>query len=767
MNIHGIQSVGTLTQVSGGFATLTGSFTGSFVGDGSGLTGISASFSFDTSSLVTTASFNAYTQSVNSQLSALESATSSYAISSSVAAVDIAQDCKISSLIAATSSYATTGSNTFVGNQIVNADISASGNISASSLYATNATIVNLTTVYETSSVVYSSGSNQLGDALSDVQILSGSVEVVGGLTVNGVSVVTSSVDISSLNAFTASQIVSNSYFATTGSNSFVGNQVITGSVIISSSAAVDLEVSGNIRILATGVGQGLLMTSSTSDTQVTIAPTSIAVSSSATQNTATYGRNSFFQASGSSSGRTVIGMAVNPSQGGNGSATNPSIFVNYGTGVLNTAPIQFQPSQSYTDGRVTITTPLSASAGITSSDAFINGELYSVTSASFDSRLDVIGGNYATTGSNTFNGDQTINGNLIVTGSVTASSYGFNAGTLKYGYSFDASVTADTSSKTALGKDYLKIFQYQGQSHVFGTRITADQLNEYTGSKAFYGTTNGQLDATNVEYFSLISASVVTKPASGVINGMEYTTGSAINVVQPLLLQDLAYFDNVAIFSQSIEVSGSTYFGELTGSLGAFSQSVDNRLNNVTINTSSLATTGSNTFNGNQIVSGNVDISGNLSASLAEGYVWVGGAGNRTVVAATSSFGGASFPYTGSAIITGSLLVTGSQYGNVVALTVSSGTASLDFSLGNSFTLTLPSSSTTVIDATNIRAGQTVNLLITQQATTGAVSFTSEFKFQNGVDYQASASGSAIDLLSFATFDTTSVYATAIKNLY
>jgi hypothetical protein len=100
-----------------------------------------------------------------------------------------------SSLISKTGSYATTGSNTFVGNQTITGNISA---FSASFTY--------LQTIFESSSIIYSSGSNQFGDELSDVQTLSGSVKVQGSLTINGTPVQTSSVDITALNAFTASQ---------------------------------------------------------------------------------------------------------------------------------------------------------------------------------------------------------------------------------------------------------------------------------------------------------------------------------------------------------------------------------------------------------------------------------------------------------------------------------------------------------------------------------------------------------------------------------
>ena len=153
----------TNEQYIAGFSTTASfnSFTQSYTSD-------SASFSSRidavNDNLITSASFNSYTQSTDNRITSLESKTGS---------------------------YATTGSNTFIDNQIINANISASGWISASSINVTNATITNLYTIYETSSVVYSSGSNQLGDDLSDTQILSGSVKIVGALTINGNNVST------------------------------------------------------------------------------------------------------------------------------------------------------------------------------------------------------------------------------------------------------------------------------------------------------------------------------------------------------------------------------------------------------------------------------------------------------------------------------------------------------------------------------------------------------------------------------------------------
>ena len=100
-----------------------------------------------------------YSASVAGQLQALENVTSS--------------------LINVTGSYATTGSNNFIGNQSVTGDITLTGTLSA---YAVK-------TIFETSSVIYSSGSNQFGDASNDTQTLIGRTNISGSLSVTGSSI--------------------------------------------------------------------------------------------------------------------------------------------------------------------------------------------------------------------------------------------------------------------------------------------------------------------------------------------------------------------------------------------------------------------------------------------------------------------------------------------------------------------------------------------------------------------------------------------------
>jgi hypothetical protein len=124
-------------------------------------------------------------------------------------------------------------------------------------------------------------------------------------------------------------------------------------------------------------------------------------------------------------------------------------------------------------------------------------------------------------------------------------------------------------------------------------------------------------------------------------------------------------------------------------------------------------------------------------------------------------------FPFTGSAQITGSLGVTGSVKNQIITLTTSTGTASMDCSLGNMFDLTLSSSYSLFLSAENIQPGQTINLRITQPATSGSLTYGTQFKFPGGIAYSASATGSTTDIVSFISYDTTTLYGSAIKNLF
>jgi hypothetical protein len=106
---------------------------------------------------------------------------------------------------------------------------------------------------------------------------------------------------------------------------------------------------------------------------------------------------------------------------------------------------------------------------------------------------------------------------------------------------------------------------------------------------------------------------------------------------------------------------------------------------------------------------------------------------------------------------------VSGSIKGNVVPVTVTSNTASFDLSLGNFFTVSLPSATTHLV-ATNVSAGQTVNISATTIAG-AAVTFGSNIKQQSGSLYSPTQAVST-DILTMVSFDNTNINLVATKNL-
>lgn len=159
-------------------------------------------------------------------------------------------------------------------------------------------------------------------------------------------------------------------------------------------------------------------------------------------------------------------------------------------------------------------------------------------------------------------------------------------------------------------------------------------------------------------------------------------------------------------------------------------------------------------------------------SASLATNNLYTASVAGNTITftkgdASTFNLvvgaGASTFPFTGSAIISGSLQITGSAYGNVVAVTVASNTASIDLAAGNFFTATLANNATTFFNFTNVRPGVTANLVLTT-GTVSTASFSSNVKQPSGSSYLPTSGSGRIDALSVAAVDTSNLYLVASK---
>jgi hypothetical protein len=212
--------------------------------------------------------------------------------------------------------------------------------------------------------------------------------------------------------------------FATTGSNSFIGNQIITGNVTISGSATTDLTVVGQIYVSSSATGQTTQprIIVSGSSGQSTILRNNINTTNGLRSTSIT--PNVIFNADSVTG--DDIGFVVSPSAAGiSGWTLGPAIYVNNTAGDTYPAVFGFQNKANYTDGRVSVLTPLSASAGFTASlqngFAWVGnalGQNTQVATSSFGGGGTIDTGSFATTGSNTFTGNQIISGTIFISSS-------------------------------------------------------------------------------------------------------------------------------------------------------------------------------------------------------------------------------------------------------------------------------------------------------------------------------------------------------------
>jgi hypothetical protein len=542
---------------------------------------------------------------------------------------------------------------------------------------------------------------------------------------------------------------ISSASFASTGSNVFTGDQTL-------------VDASGNTVTLSDISGSLVLVAKSYTSA-------SAHISSSANNVNLLFKNNNNTTDTIISGSNNILGNAAAATAGFKKYVSNNNIFLN-GQLPEITGSITFSPTVNANigNGLIRFRAPVSSSAWTLSNNNLNAG--FNIGSA------DATSANQAIAGGN-------------ITNNMLLAAVNYNAYTtpLVAAANFQNSFVIGTTTLTAFSSSI------QASNNIFnGNAFTIN--NRYFGTSAIPSAQRLQL-AYNV--FGGINSSTLTAEGSNTSTGVarevigNTTNGSGLSLGVILsgdnssLLSTLIHGSNLTVTGSSTNnnynTAGSTFIGRNNAVDGTKASSaetifaVGTGIGTGARKTGFLIDSGSNTFvdgtfnvTGTTSLNGNLIITGSLTASLQQGYVWVGDAAGKTITVATSSFGGggAAFPYTGNAQISGSLGVTGSFSGFVNTLVVTGTTASLDFSLGNMFTLTLPSASTTYFNPSNIKAGQTINVQLTQQTPgTGSVSFAPSIKFAGGADYQATATGSAIDLITFISLDGTNVLATSIKN--
>ena len=231
-----ISGSGSNISFSGGTLDLSG-MTGLTLGNltlsGTTQNALSASHA---ASYLLTSSFNTYSGTTDTLIGTLQTSTSSLNSFTSSATT------RLNSIEGVSGSYATTGSNQFKNDQVITGSLTVTGFIDAQELRTT----------YISSSILYRSGSTKFGDELSDNHSFTGSLLVSGTISVPGSNLVSGSSQVlNGSGVFSGSAQVdvmsttNIARLATTGSNVFTSNQIVTGSLTTTSNIGVGGAPSG------------------------------------------------------------------------------------------------------------------------------------------------------------------------------------------------------------------------------------------------------------------------------------------------------------------------------------------------------------------------------------------------------------------------------------------------------------------------------------------------------------------------------------------
>jgi len=200
----------------------------------------------------------------------------------------------------------------------------------------------------------------------------------------------------------------------------------------------------------------------------------------------------------------------------------------------------------------------------------------------------------------------------------------------------------------------------------------------------------------------------------------------------------------NADTASYVVTAQTASYVLNATSASFATTANSVNTLVQAVVISGSLTVTGSSVIIGTKTISGSVFITGSKTIT-----------GTNTVVGINT--------VTGSFFVSGSTTFTGSFNGLVVSQSIASNTSSLDFGTANFFTSLV--SGSTFFNVTNPKAGETVNVLLTTSGVATA-SFSTNVKQVSGSAYTPTSGSGKNDVITFISFDGTSVYLANVKNL-
>ena len=173
---------------------------------------------------------------------------------------------------------------------------------------------------------------------------------------------------------------------------------------------------------------------------------------------------------------------------------------------------------------------------------------------------------------------------------------------------------------------------------------------------------------------------------------------------------------------------------------------------------------------------SGSQTDSGSLQGVIGGALNYISGSNNAYIIASNAStidshnnsviIGGSALSTSkDNEVVVPNLTISGSVTAGVYTLADAAGTTTMDCRKSNFFTLTMPAGGSTTLTPTNIQAGQTINVKITQNATPSTIAFSAAVEFEGGTAFAVSTGAGEVDVMTFISFDGTTLQATGLKN--
>ncbi len=293
---------------------------------------------------------------------------------------------------------------------------------------------------------------------------------------------------------------------------------------------------------------------------------------------------------------------------------------------------------------------------------------------------------------------------------------------------------------------------------------------NKFTTLQSYTASVDNSLSSLNAFTSSQISINSgynsFTQSADGRLTNIELTTASLDNSVT--LINAFTSSTNQRLTSIEAFTSSLSFdFVEKT-EFNTYTASVDSSLSSINSFTASadVSITALNLYTASQDVHNsainNFTASQQSHNSAVNTFTASAQSEIDNLVAATGSYARTDIGNT----FNGTQVFSGSVGGDVHSITVASQTASIDCSQGNFFTLEQATGTNYLLKATNIAAGKTITLRVNKTNPAGTISIdTGSIKFPSGFSYEITPGDNKQDVVTFVSFDNSSLYAVASKN--